>query len=113
MNIKTDIQEIIKATGGPPLESDAGIESLKDIVRNSLASLKDEIEKEEKERPCHIMIYLLTPDEEKHLPEEKKSGMIRFMFNGYSKELVDKMYTALDNGSMGTVSKVPIAFTQN
>ena len=106
MNIKIDLLEFLKKDGqeADPFYKD-GMDDIFKFVEERLAGLKKAIRKEEKKKDCFVMVHLLAPEDQWHLPLEKQSSEMRITVEGYSPALTDQIYESIADGKTTVLTK--------
>ena len=95
MNITTDVEDINQREGSTMHTQEEALQGIKKVFAELLEDLRPEIEKEESEQPCHIMIHILPPMEQWNLPADNQDQGLRLTLKGYSEDLSIKIQQAV------------------
>lgn len=95
MNIITDIEEINIREGKAIHKEEEALQGIKDFFVQALIPLQQDIEKEEGQRECKILIHILPPMEQWSRPKNEQEEGLHMTLHGYTDELSIKIHQAI------------------
>ena len=95
MNITTDVESINEQEGSKMHKEETALQGIKSIFADLLSPLRTEIDKEEENQPCQIMIHILPPMEQWKLPADNQDQGLRLTLTGYSEDLSIRIQQAV------------------